>query len=179
MRLFASTRGSFSPSRLETLLELRDEVAFLGLADLQKLCDEELAVAFAAASTAVSEAEEGEQARSSVHSTHTLIDPSTDNPEKLTKEHAHSSPKNHNLPMHVQTVDVPIVLPRERSPLKTQHTNTNSTYSNGSDTARRPRQVFPSDVLPSREEVTNSLHIRATSPTRRDFDRVKPLGNYF
>ena len=75
MRLFASTRGSFSPSRLETLLELRDEAAFLGLADLQKLCDEELAVAFAAASTAVSEAEEGEhEANGSIRGKPTLRD---------------------------------------------------------------------------------------------------------
>lgn len=177
VRLFPTTRGSFSPSRLETLLELRDEAAFLGLSDLQKLCDEDLATAFAAASTAVSGSEEGEDGRDSVHSTHTLCEPSTEVVERLTKDNAH--PQSH----HVQTVDMTVVVPHpsQRSPTMTNYTNvnTNSTYSNGSERARRPRQAFPSDVVPSREEVANSLHLRATSPTRREFDRVKPLGNFF
>ncbi len=63
-----------SRSRLEVLLELRNEVAYLGLMDLVELCTAELAFV----GTASSMLPTPDLERTSLHSTHTLCEPSDD-----------------------------------------------------------------------------------------------------
>ncbi len=63
-----------SRSRLEVLLELRNEAAYLGLIDLVELCTAELAFV----GTASSMPPTPDLERTSLHSTHTLCEPSDD-----------------------------------------------------------------------------------------------------
>lgn len=162
-RLFPAARHSFATARLEALLDLRDEAAYLGLGDLMRLCDEELAgqVPLAAASA--------EAGRTS--STHTLCESSTvglgvDDGVKI----AGNTP-----PLH--SVDIPIVLPTHESrAIPPTSGKTISTGSNASTTlSKKERRTGQSDLMTQvpvhrANKIANATQLR---------DRTKPSGNYF
>ena len=157
--------------RMEALLELRDEASYLGLDDLQQLCDDELAGQVPlVASTDAKQASDNK----SEHSTHTLIDGTAyDAKEK-------SSPA-------LQTVDIPIVLPvheprraqaRVGAGTKTYSAESNASVGSQASTAsKRERRAGQVDMLP-KTGIVNASRLREQS-LERQRALAKPPGNYF
>ncbi|KAH8118577.1 hypothetical protein DFH11DRAFT_683638 [Phellopilus nigrolimitatus] len=171
-RLFPAARHSFATARLEALLDLRDEAAYLGFDDLQQLCDDELAgqvpiVTIAAGGSAHRPNDAERISVQSTHTTHTLCDPSASSKEKET-----NSPQLHS-------VDIPVVLPT-REP-RSAAVNTQKTYSSesaSSNISRRDRRAGQVELISPRSNgIVNASQLRQQS---RDRDRTAPAkGNYF
>ncbi|KAI5124838.1 hypothetical protein M0805_005468 [Coniferiporia weirii] len=164
-RLFPAARHSFATARLEALLDLRDEAAYLGLDDLQQLCDNELAgqvpLATPTAEADTQQGSENDTERRSAHSAHTLCEPALDGVKETEK--AGSPP---------HTIDIPIVLPvHEPRSAPVRAGKTYSSDSTSSDASRRERRVGQLDLTAS---ITSQLRQQS-----RERDRAKPLGNYF
>lgn len=156
-RLFPAARHSFATARLEALLDLRDEAAYLGLTDLMRLCDEELAGQVPLV---------GDAGRSSVHSTHTLCD-STSGEMSRTKEKSSSSAGNSP---PVLSVDIPVVLPTHESRVVVSPV----TKSASTDSRRDADLVTK---VPTQQQRTNK--ILNASQLRAQGGLPKPSGNYF
>lgn len=170
-RLFPAARHSFATDRLETLLDIRDEAVYLGLDDLQQLCDDELAgqVPLVAGTDAKRSSD-----NKSEHSTHTLIDGTGFDAKKET------SPALH-------TVDIPIVLPaheprtapaRMGAGTKTYSTESNTSVGSQASTAsKRERRAGQVDLLP-KNGILNASKLREQS-LERQRALARPPGNYF
>ncbi|THH06700.1 hypothetical protein EW145_g3910 [Phellinidium pouzarii] len=143
-RLFPASRHSFATARLESLLDLRDEAAYLGLDDLQQLCDNELAGQVPLVATSDGDAAE----RSSAHSMHTLFEPSSSGAKE-------TSPQVHS-------VDIPVVLPVHKP--RSAPVQTYSSGSTTSNVSRRERRVGQVDMPPT--GMVNASQLRQQSHQR-------------
>ncbi|KAL5511739.1 hypothetical protein ACEPAH_4957 [Sanghuangporus vaninii] len=162
-RLFPAARHSFATARLEALLDLRDEAAYLGLTDLMRLCDEELAGQVPLVA---------DGGRSSIHSTHTLCD-STAGATTGSKEKSGTGSAGNSPP--VLSVDIPVVLPTHESQVVVPPSaGVNKTAS--TDSKREKRDADLLTKVPNQQQRTNKI---LNASQLRAQGIAKPTGNYF
>ena len=182
LRVF--TPRACTRARLEAIIELRDEAAYLGLNDLVDLCTSELTIASTIIASSSSPSTP-EMERQSLHSTHTLIEP--DERQGVAMSLAGDlapgpSAKGFNLYTTAKEVDAYLLPPivdlhpdsekeaeRAQAALRIRRLNASASGSNsykdvssGSETAREPR----SQLAPLRPAFQQSQRTQSQSQFR-------------